>query len=424
MIPPDARRRAFLGAGTGMALATLPTVAAAQQQPRQRPDDRQMLSAASFGTRGDGVADDSGALQAALDAAFAPNGPGFLVLPPGTYKVTKPLRVVTPDGQKGDITRRHGIIAHGARLLSAIADGGNVFEFISRATVRFLLIEGLDILGGGREGHGISLECEYKEHYLYNLCLRDVTVQGCGGDGCRMMGNVFEGQVINTYLRDNKKNGMTLGHGARAGILSAIHVFGCVFGQNGQYGVEMVNGCYDAGFHGCYFLLNGKHGLVALNGCTLLSNCGFENNHEAAPGFDKGGSGIYLQGFGTLIGCTAYSMFNQKRLIDAYVVGQLVMIGCSGSGDARAKAAGLARIDGDKKARATIVGPSGAIEYGDGFEGLEIAGKDGGARFGAGWQSRNLAQLGNYRLWVDRSGRLRLKDGVPTSDDDGAPVGA
>src|SRR4029450_4588562 len=99
-------------------------------------------------------------------------------------------------------------------------DGGNVFEFICNATVRFLLIEGLDILGRGREGHVISLECEHKEHYLYTFCLRDVTVQGCGGDGCRMMGNVFEGQVINTYLRDNRKNGMTLGHRARAGLVS------------------------------------------------------------------------------------------------------------------------------------------------------------------------------------------------------------
>src|SRR5512139_1598782 len=158
MIPPDARRRGFLGAGAGMALAALPAVAAAQQPPRNKPDRSDMLSAAAFGARGDGMADDSAALQAALDAAFAPNGPGFLAIPPGTYKVTKPLRVVTPVGQKGDITHRHGVIAHGARLVSAIADGGNVFEFISHATVRFLLIEGLDIVGGGREGHGILLE--------------------------------------------------------------------------------------------------------------------------------------------------------------------------------------------------------------------------------------------------------------------------
>jgi polygalacturonase len=78
-----------------MALAALPVVATAQRPPPQTPDSREMLSAASFGTRGDGVADDSTALQAALDAAFAPDGPGFLAIPPGTYKVTKPLRATS-----------------------------------------------------------------------------------------------------------------------------------------------------------------------------------------------------------------------------------------------------------------------------------------------------------------------------------------
>jgi hypothetical protein len=401
----------------------VPALAAAQPTSPRKPETGAMLSAAAFGARGDGVADDTNALQAALEAAIGPTGPGFVLIPPGTYKVTRPLRMATRDGETGNITRPHGILAHGARLMSSIADGGNVLEFTSRSTVRFLLIEGLDILGAGNEGHGLALSCEYGDRYLYNFCLRDVTVQGCGGDGCRLMGNVFEGQVINTYLRDNKKNGLTLGHGSKAGILSAIHAFGCVFGQNGQYGVEMVNGCYDAAFHGCYFLLNGKHGLAALNGCTLLNNCGFENNHEAAGSFDKGAGGIFLQNFGTLVACTAYSMFNQKRLIDAYVVSQLVMIGCAGSGDARAKAAGLARIDGENRGRATIVGSQGAIEYVKDFEGLEIAGKDGGLRLGSDWQSRNLVQLGSYRLWIDRHGRLRLKNGVPASDEDGTPVG-
>jgi hypothetical protein len=133
---------------------------------------------------------------------------------------------------------------------------------------------------------------------------------------------------------------------------------------------------------------------------------------------------MMLQGFATLIACTAYSMFKQQRLLRAHVVGQLVMIGCAGSGDARAKGAGLARIAGEKSARATIIGASGAIEYLNGFEALEIGGATGGVGFGAGWNSPNQARLGDYRLWVDRRGRLRLKKGAPSGDEDGTPVGA
>lgn len=416
-------RRGLIGLGAGVALASLPPAAQAQPDTTQPPAARRTLSAAAFGARGDGQADDSNALQAALDAAFAPREPGFLVIPPGTYKVSRPLRIAPPAGEPGNITRHHGISANGARLVSAIRNGGNVVEVRCRSTMRFLTIEGLDILGNGREGHGLFLECEEREHYLYNFCLRDIVVQGVGGDGLRLIGNVFEGQLINVYTRDNKRNGASFAHGSRAGILSAIHVFGSVFGQNGLYGAAMVHGCYDVAFHGCYFLLNGKEGLTAENGCTLLSNCGFENNHESAPDFARGGAGIWLQNFGTLVGCTAYSMFKQTRLIQAHIVSQFTMIGCTGSGDGAAKGAGLARLGGEKKARAVIISPDGPIEYMNGFEGLEIGvpGR-GGIRFGARWDSANLMQLGNYRLWVDKDGRLRLKDGSPTSDGDGSAV--
>jgi hypothetical protein len=59
----------------------------------------------------------------------------------------------------------------------------------------------------------------------------------------------------------------------------------------------------------------------------------------------------------------------------------------------------------------------------NGFEALEIgAGGQGGVRFASSWQSPNLLQLGDHRLWVDKSGKLRLKKGTPTSDEDGAGV--
>jgi hypothetical protein len=114
-------------------------------------------------------------------------------------------------------------------------------------------------------------------------------------------------------------------------------------------------------------------------------------------------------------------MFKQTRLIQAYVVSQLAMIGCTGSGDDKAKGAGLARIGGEKKARAVVMSCQGAVEYMNGFEALEIgASGQGGVRFASHWQSPNLLQLGNHRFWVDKSGKLRLKNGVPTSDDDGS----
>src|SRR5690606_40802177 len=100
------------------------------------------------------------------------------------------------------------------------------------------------------------------------------------------------------FRSDNGGNGATFAHSRNKGILSAIHVFASVFGQNGGHGAALINNCYDVSFHGCYFLLNREFGVLADNGCTLLSNCGFENNHQGAPDFANGDAGILLKNFG------------------------------------------------------------------------------------------------------------------------------
>jgi len=409
-----------LGAAVGGAVAAVDSVAAATSGSLPR----RMRSVTEFAAVGDGIADDTSPLQAALDATFSATEAGFLVIPPGTYKVTRPLRVALGGASAADITRQSGILGHGARIFSAIENGANILEFSSNSTVRFIVIEGLEILGAGRDGHGIFLECDHPDKYLYNFCLRDVVVQGCGGDGCRLLGNIFEGQIINAYFRSNHGNGATFAHGKHGGILSSLHVFGSVFGDNGQHGAALVEHCYDVSFHGCYFLLNGKFGLAAENGCTLLSNCGFENNHAAASGFESGDAGLYLNSFGTLVGCTAYSIFNQTKLLRAHLTGQLAMVGCTGQGGGRAKGAGLATIAGNRGGNVTLVACTGAVEYQNGMEGIELGGRAGGIRLGSHWQSANLAQLGEYRLWVDQGGRLRLKKGSPGFDEDGAVVGS
>jgi hypothetical protein len=419
-------RRHLLVAGAGLA-ASLPSVLVAEQRPGG-PESarRRMLSAAEFGAVGDGRTDDTRALQAALDATFQGDRGYFLTIPPGDYRVTRALRVALEGKPRGNLTRPAGIVAHGARLISDIDNGQNVFEFVSRAVVRLVVIEGLAVQGKGREGHGLAFDCNVEGSYIYNCCLRDVVVQGCGGDGLNMVGNVFESQIFNSYFRDNKGNGALFSHGPKGGVLSAIHVFGCVFGQNGNDGAALAHGAMDVSFHGCYFLLNAKFGLTAPNGCTLLSNCGFENNHQSAPDFEHGDAGIRLQVFGTLIGCTAYSIYRQTHLVRAFVTNQLVMIGCTAMGGGRAKDAKLARLQGNKReATATLIGCHGAVEDSGGIKMVdpshERADRDQG--FSSAWNSKDLPRLGDYRLWVDAKGQLRLKKGRPDSDTDGAVVG-
>jgi len=409
-------RRGILAlAGIG-ALASMPR-AMAQTAP---PANARTLSAASFGARGDGQNDDTAALQKALDETFKGNDGTFLTIPPGVYRVDRTLRI----SPAHHMTHASGILGSGARLLSRIGDGSNVLEVIGRSTFRFLQINGLEIQGNGKEGAGLVLECQEGGKYLYNFSLRDIVMQGCGGDGARLLGNVFEGQLYNCYMRNNKANGITFGHGNRSGILSAIHVMASVFGENGADGAAMINNCYDVGFHGSYFLLNGRYGLVASNGCTLLSHCGFENNHQAAADFNAGGAGLKLNNFGTLIGCTAYSMFKQQALLDAFIVRRLVMVGCTGSGGGAAKGAYLARVRGQKNAQAVAMGCTGDIRSENGFEVLDIGSTEqGGMRFSQRWDGRNNLRLGDYVLWVDETGALRTKKGPPQSDRDGQPVG-
>jgi Pectate lyase superfamily protein/Right handed beta helix region len=416
-------RRHLLAAGAGLAVALPSALAAKQRLAGPEPAKRRMLSAADFGAVGDGAADDTAALQSALDATFNGDRGYFLTIPPGEYRVTRTLRVALEGRPGANVTRLAGITAYGARLVSDIADGQNVFDFITRAAVRFILIEGLTIQGKGREGHGLNFDCNVEGSYLYNSCLRDVIVQACGGDGLQMVGNIFETQIFNSYFRDNKGNGAMFGHGPKGGILSAMHVFGCVFGGNGNDGVALTKGAADVSFHGSYFLLNGKFGLSAPSGCTQLSNCGFENNHQSAPDFAHGDAGIRLQVFGTLIGCTAYSIHHQTHLVRAFITNQLVMIGCTASGGGGAKGAKLAKLQGNKKGKATLIGCHGAVEEVSGIETLDLSHGGSGMSFGSAWDSPNLPRLGDYRLWVDAKGKLRLKKGSPGSDGDGAAIG-
>lgn len=415
-------RRGFVSAAAlmgGLLAASSPVDAASGEAAADGPPP---LSARQFGAVGDGVADDTAALQAALNAAFDPNpaAPGVLVIPPGVYKVTRTLRVT----MRANSGRQRRVSAYGARLQSALTDGAHVMHLQSAAYWHFIVLEGLSIHGSGSDGHGIYLEADDPIHALYNLCLRDLAVTGCGGDGGRLYGNVFESQIVNCAFHGNAGNGATLEHSLRGGVLSSIQIFGCAFDDNGGHGAEIVRS-YDVGFHGCTFGRNGRFGLLAANGCELLQDCRFDDNHRAAYDFDNGGAGIGLRRYATLVGCTGHSTKTQTHLIDADLTGsfaRLVMIGCRSTGEGAAATAGLAKLRGGRGVDATIIGCTGAVTA-DELAPLDMGGAAGGVGFTSDWHGSNLFRLGDTRLWIDERGRLRLKNGTPDYDADGTPVG-
>jgi hypothetical protein len=288
-----------------------------------------MISAIEFGAHGDGSADDTTALQRALEASVARGQ--FLAIGPGTYRVTRPLKV----SWRQNCGQLFGILGHGARILSEIAEG-DVLTFACEATVRYLLVEGLSILGRGRERDGLVLSCPSTSHWLYNFCLRNVTVERCGRDGFLLDGDVFEGTIEDCYGQDNRRNGISFRNRANKAVVSAVRVYSGSFAQNGHCGAELIaeQGIappIDVAFTGSYFRNNGQAGLRAPNGCRRLDSCGFENNWESAEGFDAAvvHAGIEIDNFGTLTSCTGGSNSKQTHLIKSWVIGNLLIIDAS-----------------------------------------------------------------------------------------------
>lgn len=408
---PIARRSLFAGAGAAFTLAQ-----------KAAAGETHTTDAAQFGLVGDGVADDTAALQKVLNAAFDGRNAKLIRIPAGRYRVTQPLQITTAPRPEGNITHPAGIVADGASLVSEIQGDAPVISIEVEATLRFFRIEGLSIEGSGEEGPGLRISCQKRGTYFYNFNLRDCVIESCGGTGLVMIGNIFEGQISNCYFRDNGRHGAYFAHGRENTVFSAVHCFGCVFGGNASVGLLLNKGATDVSCYGCYFLLNGVFGLSADHGITLLSHCGFENNHQYASSFDEGDYGIRLLVAGTLVGCTAYSIYKQKGLVRGYITNELTLVGCQGAGSGEAAGAGLAEIDGDGKGAATLVGCHGKVRRGGGVA-LNKMGR-GGVSVGGDWNSPNHLSLGGYRLWVDGDGQLRIVQGRPADDKDGNIVGA
>ena len=268
------------------------------------------VSVADHGALGNGVADDTAAIQAAINAAAAA-GVRTVYVPDGTYMIRAhdPDWALNPNQNEvfytanfdGGIKLLDGIHLKmsGGAVLKAIPNDARFYRIAAAASVSNIEISGGKIVGerndhigtaGGEWGHGISL-LSVTDAYIH-----DVTIVDCWGDGINT--NLVDPNIQNldpqTPCRNIRVERVVCDNNRRQGmsITSAVNmtvedsVFSSTHGTAPADGIDVepngeVSPAVDVTIRKCRFLGNEGNGIQAIHGFIdrlTIEDCYFEGN--------------------------------------------------------------------------------------------------------------------------------------------------
>ena len=276
----DSSDVSFLQAGTGAVART------AQAKMRD------VVSVKDFGAVGDGVADDTAAIQAAIDAVYAAGG-GTIDIPPGVYNITSLSKnwssaisvIIQGAGKRTTVLRKIG------------ATTTPIMDFSADVSVLevYCTIADLRVQGNSKAHHGIRLtrwarfdlervqidNCDVALENVGSLVFSvyDVTIQSnnigyrsrkstTGPIYCNLV--QFFGGIISANST----------FGADIGDASAVHLIGTDFSANGTAGDTATGG----------ILLRDTmddetgYSLFSMRGCWMEANYGWALRTENATG--------------------------------------------------------------------------------------------------------------------------------------------
>lgn len=285
-----------------------------------------------FGARGDGAADDTEAVQAAVNACTEGGG-GTVHLPAGTYRLTSAVWVnsgitLAGAGTAGTVLRQSSVTEDGIR--------GQDTEYV---TVRDLTVAGP---GTGR-GNGIRLTRSAGPCVPYCAFERVRARQwgNCGFTGDTLIVSRFDGCVAEA----NGGDGFQLT--SASGNTTSTAFTACYANANAGTGYELGQAVY-CHLSGCAADGNSGGG-YALYGCeaVVLAGCGAEANRGAAVLLSGGrgnavtglwvnvnaGCGVRLSGgesAATLTGCVERSAAGASHFILADPGTSVFAVNCAG----------------------------------------------------------------------------------------------
>ena len=241
---------------------------------------QEFVSVKDFGATGDGVTDDTTAIQACIDAVELAGG-GTVFFPNGTYIVTSTL-VVDEPGMKL-VGESRGIIdpfnPTREPIGSVIKLGDHAMDSASDVILQLTYTDQ-----------------SYSAIPKMGFVVRDLTIFGNRADGT--------GTSLNPTAVD-AKNLNTYGIGIEILGVRDVTIDNCVIGWCAEEGIKTSTGGPDNTSPGCvitntWTIANGSHGIRYSGGDSIISTC--------QCGFN-GDNGIYLNGSCTVTGCGAWDNF-------------------------------------------------------------------------------------------------------------------
>jgi hypothetical protein len=273
----------FIQAGTGAVART------AQSKLREN------VSVKDFGAVGDGVADDTAALQLALN--WAASAGGRLFFPAGTYKITSAL-TLTMNAASDTSQNRVALIGAGSGCTEIAPSAAFTALTVTSADTNFAdywTIQGLRFQGPGNTGLGLDVE---KAAWFQ---ARDIVVHGfangilardvlsCLFDSCNIRNNVSGLTMLRLSLSNpnavtllNCEIGVNTTYGAQFADVATLNIIGGAFEGNGS----AMTAADQAGL----VILNNNSGTLE-GGCGAnISGVYFEGNNGASDlYFSSGG---------------------------------------------------------------------------------------------------------------------------------------
>ncbi len=202
------------------------------------------VSVKECGAKGDGVADDSDAIQSLYSRLGKPNEPRVAYFPPGSYRITKTLTI------GGDISGI-ALIGHGRESVLAWdgEKGGSMFwsNGIHRSRFEGLTYDGRGTGGIGSEHRSMK---RYETHLIYESC---------------------------AFL--NLENGIAVSKNKRETASAEIWYRNCLFKNTGTGLFFGEFNDYDNWIDGCVFVANSV-GVDSRRGHFNVRNCHFLGSRE------------------------------------------------------------------------------------------------------------------------------------------------